>query len=43
MAETSVSLAGNLTDDPELHHTSDGTAKATFRVAVSVRVRDGEG
>jgi single-strand DNA-binding protein len=43
MAETSIFLAGNLTDDPELRHTSSGTARATFRVAVSGRVRDGEG
>jgi single-strand DNA-binding protein len=43
MAETSIFLAGNLTSDPELHHTPGGTARATFRVAVSARVRDGEG
>jgi len=43
MAETSISLAGNLTSDPELHHSPGGTARATFRVAVSSRVRDGEG
>jgi single-stranded DNA-binding protein len=43
MAETSVSLAGDLTDDPELRYTASGTARATFRVAVSSRVRDGEG
>ena len=42
MAETSISLAGNLTSDPELHHSPGGTARATFRVAVSGRVRDGE-
>ena len=43
MAETSIFLAGNLTDDPEFHHSPGGTARATFRVAVSSRVRDGEG
>jgi single-strand DNA-binding protein len=43
MAETSIWLAGNLTDDPELRYTTGGTARATFRVAVSSRVRDGEG
>ena len=43
MAETSVHLVGNLTDDPDLRYTSSGTARATFRVAVSGRVRDGEG
>jgi single-strand DNA-binding protein len=42
MAETSVALAGNLTDDPELRFTPQGTAKATFRVAVTGRVRDGD-
>jgi single-strand DNA-binding protein len=33
---------GNLTSDPELHHRPGGTARATFQVAVSSRVRDGE-
>jgi single-strand DNA-binding protein len=42
MAETSIYLAGNLTDDPELRYTTGGTARATFRVAVSGRVRDGD-
>jgi single-strand DNA-binding protein len=42
MAETSVFLAGNLTSDPDLHHSPGGTARATFRAAVSARVRDGE-
>jgi single-strand DNA-binding protein len=41
MPEASVSFAGNLTDNPELRHTEGGTARATFRVAVS-RGRDGE-
>jgi single-strand DNA-binding protein len=43
MAETSIWLAGNLTGDPELRYTTGGTARATFRVAVSSRVRDGGG
>ena len=43
MAETSILLAGNLTDDPKLRYTTAGAARATFRVAVSARVRDGEG
>jgi single-strand DNA-binding protein len=43
MAERSVTLAGNLTDDPQLRYTSAGTAKATFRIAATGRVRDGEG
>jgi single-strand DNA-binding protein len=42
MTEASVSLAGNLTDDPELRHTESGIARATFRVAVSGRNRDSE-
>jgi single-strand DNA-binding protein len=42
MAETSIFLAGNLTDDPDLRYTTAGTARVTFRVAVSSRVRDGE-
>jgi single-stranded DNA-binding protein len=32
MTEAAVSFAGNLTDDPELRHTSSGTATATFRM-----------
>jgi single-stranded DNA-binding protein len=35
MTEPNVSLAGNLTDDPELQHTEGGIARAMFRVAVS--------
>jgi single-stranded DNA-binding protein len=37
MTEASVSVAGNLTDDPELRHTEGGIARAMFRVAVSGR------
>jgi single-strand DNA-binding protein len=37
MTEASVSFAGNLTDDPEVHSTEGGIARATFRVAVSGR------
>jgi single-strand DNA-binding protein len=43
MAETSIFLAGNLTNNPELHHSPGDAARATFRVAVSAKVRDGEG
>jgi single-stranded DNA-binding protein len=32
-----ISLAGNLTDDPELRHTEGGIARVMFRVAVSGR------
>ena len=43
MPETFVSLVGNLTDDPEVRFTPQGTAVASFRLAVTPRVRDGEG
>jgi single-stranded DNA-binding protein len=32
-----ISFAGNLTEDPEVRSTESGTARATFRVAVSGR------
>lgn len=35
-----VTLVGNLTDDPELRFTANGAAVANFRIAVSRRVRD---
>jgi single-strand DNA-binding protein len=37
MSETSVSFAGNLTDDPEVRYTEGGIARTMFRVAVSGR------
>ena len=37
MTEAAVSLAGNLTDDPEIRYTEGGIARAMFRVAVSGR------
>jgi single-stranded DNA-binding protein len=37
MAETSIWLASNLTDNPGLRYTTSGTARATFWVAVSGR------
>lgn len=40
MSENSVTLVGNLTDDPELRFTAQGSAVANFRMAVSKRVRD---
>ena len=43
MADTHVTLTGNLTDDPELKHTGNGNLVANFRLAVTARVRDGEG
>ena len=41
MADTHVTITGNLTDDPELKYTN-GAAVTNFRVAVTARVRDGE-
>ena len=43
MADTHVTLVGNLTDDPELRFTPTGVAVANFRLAVTPRVREGEG
>jgi single-strand DNA-binding protein len=42
MSETHVTLTGNLTDDPELKFTTSGTAVASFRLACTPRVREGE-
>lgn len=36
----SVTIVGNLTDDPELRFTANGAAVANFRIAVSRRIRD---
>jgi single-stranded DNA-binding protein len=43
MADTHVTITGNLTDDPDLRFTPNGTEVANFRLAVTARVRDGEG
>src|SRR4029453_6582409 len=43
MADTHVTISGNLTDDPELKFTDQGTAVANFRVAVTPRIRDDQG
>lgn len=40
MSENSVTVVGNLTDDPELRFTAQGAAVANFRMAVSKRIRD---
>lgn len=40
MQGNSVTIVGNLTDDPELRFTPQGAAVATFSVAVNRRVRD---
>ena len=42
MADTHVTLTGNLTDDPELKHTGNGNMVANFRLAVTARVKDGD-
>jgi single-strand DNA-binding protein len=38
-----VTLVGNLTDDPELRYTPNGTPVATFTVAINRRTRDESG
>lgn len=38
--DNSVTLAGNLTEDPELRYTGQGTAVTNFRIAVNRRVKD---
>jgi single-strand DNA-binding protein len=43
MPDTFVSLVGNLTDDPEVRFTPGGTQVGSFRLAVTPRVKDGEG
>src|SRR5438270_8147786 len=42
MSENTVTLVGNLTDDPELRFTAQGAAVANFRIAVSKRIRDAQ-
>jgi single-strand DNA-binding protein len=42
MADTHVTLVGNLTDDPEVRFTPTGTQVGSFRLAVTPRVKDGE-
>ena len=43
MADTHVTITGNLTDDPEVTFTPNGAAVCNFRVAVTARIKDGEG
>jgi single-strand DNA-binding protein len=43
MADTTTIITGNLTDDPELRFTPNGTAVASLRVAVTARVKDDQG
>jgi single-strand DNA-binding protein len=42
MADTHVTISGNLTDDPDLRFTPNGHPVANFRLAVTARVKDGE-
>ena len=42
MADTHVTITGNLTDDPELRYTPNGTEVANFRLAVTARIKDGD-
>ena len=42
MSENSVTLVGNLVEDPELRYTAQGAAVANFRIAVSKRIRDAQ-
>jgi single-strand DNA-binding protein len=41
--DTHVTVAGNLTDDPELRFTPAGDQVASLRVAVTTRAPDGQG
>jgi single-strand DNA-binding protein len=43
MADTTTTIVGNLTEDPELRFTQGGAPVANFRVAVTPRVKDGDG
>jgi len=42
MADTHVTITGNLTADPELRFTPSGLQVANLRLAVTPRVRDGD-
>jgi single-strand DNA-binding protein len=43
MADTTTTLVGNLTDTPELRFTPSGAPVTNFTVAVTPRVKDGDG
>ena len=43
MADSHVTITGNLTDDPEVTFTPNGAAVCNFRLAVTPRVKDGNG
>jgi single-strand DNA-binding protein len=42
MADTQVTIVGNVTDDPEVRFTPQGTPVANFRVATTTRVKEGD-
>lgn len=42
MPDNTVTIVGNVTDDPELRFTANGTAVANFTVAVNSRYKDGD-
>jgi single-strand DNA-binding protein len=42
MADTSVTIIGNLTNDPEIRYTTSGIAVTDISVAVTPRVRNGD-
>jgi single-strand DNA-binding protein len=42
MADTHVTITGNLTDDPEVTRTPTGAAVCNFRLAVTPRIRQGD-
>ena len=43
MADTHVTMTGNLTDNPDLRYTPNGSLVANFRLAVTAPIKDGEG
>jgi single-strand DNA-binding protein len=43
MADRHVTITGNLTDDPDLRFTPNGNPVANFRLAMTARIKDGEG
>jgi single-strand DNA-binding protein len=43
MADTTTTIVGNLTDEPEVRFTQGGAAVANFTVAVTPRRLDGQG
>jgi len=42
MADTTTTIAGNITGDPELRFTANGVPVANFSVAVTPRIKDGD-